>query len=754
MNRIAVTACVALGTFGVLSAALSGAQAAGKLASIQNERYLVVTLATPTLDQEVLPDLSDPGLNNVITVRFSSLLNPRDFIDPQNVVNQLTPKVEFLDSTFARLPGTPSVRRNVFTFSPLSPATPVLPQGQYTLNIKSSVRNTRGRLLNEGASDFTTSFTVGTDVYPPVLRKISPINGQSGIGLFQSVTATFNEPIDFASAVASVIVQDATTSPPTPIAGTYSLRRSGFDIEFKPDPCFGYPPKTTIQFVIQGVGYNFSTTPPTPLAKSALTDLFQNKFARDNGFQWTADPILAHVYNSPAGTYDENAGTFTMSFVTIGIKPPPVGLRPGGPQMGYPPIATPCSAPLFYAPDCYAAGNNFVYTTTSGLGEIDLRGYINSFNAGIGDFTAISILPNTPVRLGRPAGIVFDPRVIAPIANPNPPPALLIDSTTFHTFIYMVDERTATVAIVRSDNFKILGRITGFSSPKDVSITNDFGLSRTALYVSDFAAKAVVAVDLETIKVSFTGQPGAASPCQAIKDNQSGRAVITVGAGPSEVVADGLLYSRVMVCNTLDNSVSIIDPKRAKVLNNYQVGSNPISCDWVTFQFGTFRFAMIANQGGLVDPDGSASLYVNTPPLSSVYFNGLNQIRDGIENTFTDNVKNPTHVFGNSRWYDGSASSAPATFELSNTGGHTVLDFSIGTQGSVFGLSVVPTVFNTVDVGPNPSSSVLDAFYPMALQFTSVLGLGEVVGNDPARYVAPKGIQVPGCRRLYNCMTN
>src|SRR5499426_4569584 len=99
MNRIAVTACVALGTVGVLAAAMSGASAGGKDATIYAERDLVVTLVTPTINQEVLSDLSDPGLNNVITVRFSSLLNPRDVIDTQNVVNQLSAKVEFLDAT-------------------------------------------------------------------------------------------------------------------------------------------------------------------------------------------------------------------------------------------------------------------------------------------------------------------------------------------------------------------------------------------------------------------------------------------------------------------------------------------------------------------------------------------------------------------------------------------------------------------------------------------------------------------------------
>ena len=164
MNRVSVTACVALGTIGALAAAGSVARAGTKAKSIFTERNLFVTLVTPTVNQEVLSDLSDPGLNSVITMRFSSLLNARDVIDPQNVVNQLSPKYEFFDSTFARLPGTPSVRRNVFTFDPFSATTPVLPQGQFTLNVKSSVRNTRGRLLNNGTGDYSTTFTVGTDV--------------------------------------------------------------------------------------------------------------------------------------------------------------------------------------------------------------------------------------------------------------------------------------------------------------------------------------------------------------------------------------------------------------------------------------------------------------------------------------------------------------------------------------------------------------------------------------------------------------
>src|SRR5690348_14043162 len=93
MKRLAIACCAALGTVGTLAAAAAAmgtARAGGAKSSIFTERDLVVTLATPTVNQEVLADLSDPGLNYVITVRFSSLLNPRDVIDTQNVVNQLS----------------------------------------------------------------------------------------------------------------------------------------------------------------------------------------------------------------------------------------------------------------------------------------------------------------------------------------------------------------------------------------------------------------------------------------------------------------------------------------------------------------------------------------------------------------------------------------------------------------------------------------------------------------------------------------
>ncbi len=742
MNRIAVTACVALGTVGSLAAVMSGARADGKAASIYSERDLVVTLVTPTNNQEVLPDLSDPGLNNVITVRFSSILNPRDIIDNQNVVNRLSTKCEFLGSDFARLPGTPSVRNNIFTFDPFSVSTPVLPQGQYTLNMKASIRNTRGRLLNNGTADYSATFSVGTDIYAPVLREISPISGQTGIGLLQPIVATFNEPLDISSLIGTLFVQDASTNPPTGIVTYYSLARKGFDLVLTPDPCFGYPPKTNVQFIIQGQGAS------APATTSAVSDVFQNKFRRDPGLQWRVDPTIPTLYHSPNGDFDETNGQFKLAFQTKGIKPPPQGLKPGGPMMAYPPpYASPCAIQLWLAPSCEVSGNVVHYTTDNGLGEMDLRQYLVRFNQGITDYSLISILPNTPVRLGRLGGVTFDPRIIGP-GNGN---------SSFHTYIYAVDERTGTIEVIRSDNFKVLGRLAGFQSPRDVSVSTNSSGTSTTLYVSNFGANQLVGVDLEGITVSFTGQPGAPSPCDAIKDNTNNRAFITVGAGPTEVSADCYLQQRVMVCNSLENSISIVDVKTNKLLKTYEVGSNPVSCDWNTIRFGAIRIALVTNQGGLNDPAGSVSLFINSPPLGGGFL-GAGQTRDGVESTLTDGVKNPTHVWGNQKWIDppplaGTLTSVPIIWWVSNTGGNTALDLRLNISG-LFGLSVTPTTNATFTVGPNPSSTVMDPFYPNAIVFSSVIGTGSMTAANPNRSIAPVAIPVPGIRRLYNTFTN
>lgn len=747
MNRIWLAAGSALVVVGAAAAAATtDAQAKRRRGGDLNED-LVVTLVTPTTNQEVLPDLSDPGLNNVVTVRFSAPLRPGDFISNNNVFNRLAPAVEFLDSAFNRLPGTPIVTRNVFRFDPRTPANlGVLANGQYTLHIKSSARSRAGKLLNQGVRDWTTTFTVGTDIHAPVLRKISPINGQRNIGLNQRVIVSFNEPIDAASLLTTVSVNDVGTNPPTPILGPnfgtgVTTERNGFDVVFTPDPCFGYPPKTTIEFKMQGRPIPDPTLPATnpcnnPPAVAAVTDVFGNQFSRDAGLHWVKNPATG-FWDSPNGTYEDCTGSFRCQFETRGTTPAPVGFVPGSSQwVRY----NPCGLyNTVWSNRCDGVSYGFFYTTGTGLGEIDFFPVIAHFsNTSQMDFKRSTIIPNSPVRMGRPVGMMVDPRW---------------DALTLDTYLYVVDQRSASVLVVNARDLKVLGRLSGFSSPADVAIASDFsggqgGPTRVSMFVSDFGAQQVTAIDLSTITVSFSGQPGAATPCDSIKDNTKFRTTIAAGRGPAQIAADSYLNRRAMVVNSLDNSVTLINARERKFIKDYDVGGNPLSVDWTLWGFGGIDVAAITNQGGLTDQFGSVSMYLRAPPLQG----GLPpaaQTRDGIESTLTDGIKNPTHVWAMQEWANpATGNSSPQAFFVANTGGKTVLDLRVLIQGG-FGLLISFQANQEREVGFNPTKAMLDPYYPCQFLFACVAGEAQFVGMDFLRQIPGEGITVPGMRNIF-----
>jgi len=114
----------ALGTIGSCSRH-GRSQGGAKARSPADERFLVVTLVTPTAARRSA-DLSDPGLNNVITVRFSSYVNQRDIIESERREKPVV-EVEFMDATFLRLPGTPACARTVQVLAALG-TTPSCPR--------------------------------------------------------------------------------------------------------------------------------------------------------------------------------------------------------------------------------------------------------------------------------------------------------------------------------------------------------------------------------------------------------------------------------------------------------------------------------------------------------------------------------------------------------------------------------------------------------------------------------------------------
>lgn len=737
MNRIFLVGSIALATAGVLMTSQDHAEAA-KQRRFRGTKDLVVTLATPTTNQEVLTDLSDPGLNNRITIRFSSAIRRRDIIDNQNPFNRLTSKAEFFDSGFNRLPGNPRVRANVFTFDPLGDFNDfTLANGQYTLNLKRSIRNRRGRLLNKGERDFTTTFSVGTDRYPPVLRKISPINGQQNIGLNQRIVATFNEPVDPSSIISTITVQDASTNPPTLIpalgGGTgITLERNGFDVVFTPDPCFGYPPRSSIQMIIQG---RIVPTPanPNPTQPAAVTDVFGNLFERDPGGQWVPDPTITSQFNSPNGVFNEATGQFTLTFLTRGARPTPTGLIPGGSQNVSTAFALPCGTSSFFAPSCMAGGNFLFYNTGSGIGEASLQTFISRFNSGTTELGTLFVVPNSPVRVGNPVSMVVDPR---------------FDPVTLHTFLYVVDRRTSSVAVLDSRNLQVIGRFGGFAQARDISVGTDFGLARVTLFVSDFGSNQVAALDLSSIVVSFGGQPGAQSVCDAISDPTQNRIFTDTGRGPTSVSAETVILGDVMICNTLDNSVTVLNQRDLSLRGTHEVGSAPVDCDFSLDAFGGNKRALIVNQGGPRDPDGSVSVFYRGPGRALNLLIGGNQLLDGVQSTLTDGVKNPTNVWGNQQWaFDGLGRSIPQVWYVANSGGDTVLQITQGSAG-LFGAAIVANS-TPFEVGLNPTSALLDPFFPNAFVFAAVAGTGQIAGLDPARPLSAEYSLIPGVRRLF-----
>lgn len=698
------------------------------------EKELVVTLVTPTQGQEVLPDLSDPGLNGVVTIRFSSPPRPREVIDPLNTVNRLAGKVEFLDGRFSRVPGTARLRGAVLTIDPRTTnRAGVLEKGPYSLNLRSTIRNRRGRLLNRGVADVSTSFTVGTDVHGPTLRRISPLHGQAGAGRRQSIVATFDEPLAAVSVAGSAAVVDASTVPATPVPGAggsgFTLERGGFDLVFRPDPCFGFPPSTTIEITLRGAGTAWSG--PT------LTDRFGNPFSRGAAPGWSPDSAPG-TFRSALGTVDETTGLFRTAFRTRGAGPEPAGLPPGSPQFTLSPTSSPCAARVFFAPSCYATGMALIYTTSAGLGELSLVDFVNRFNQGVTDLSLVSILPRTPVPVGRVGGVAVDPRW---------------DPSDLHTLLYVVDQRSSAVLIVDSRTLRTIGRLTGFGRPRDLSVSTDLGLSRTTLWVSDFSASTLVGIGVQGLSVRAGAQPGAMSACDALTDDPRARLVVPTARGPTGVAADAFLRDRVAVACTLDDALTIVNVRDGKVLGNLAVGGAPVDVDWLMLGYGTYHAALVANQGGPADPMGSLSLYFRSQSLTPGRF-GAGQARDGIEATLTDEVRNPTRVWGNQQWLDPRTGSAlPLLWLVPNTGGETVIEVQLGVSG-LFGVTVQPSVAQTHRVGQNPTSATFDPFFPMGHLFAAVSGSGTVAGIDFARPAAPVEIRVPGVRELFTAYSH
>jgi hypothetical protein len=698
--------------------------ACGGGGSSGGEGDMVVVAVTPTNGQETLTDLSDPELGGQVTVKFSEVPDSNTMIDPTNAFNGLTPNVQVLNQGFVRVQGTPSVDKQsrAFTFAP---AGGLLTPNQYTLTVSHNVGTKAGHMLNSGIEDFSASWTVGPDIYNPVIRNTSPAPNQSDTPIYTPIVVTFNESLDPASVVLgqTVFIQDGGTNPPTQLLGTLQLKRDGFDMVFTPDPCTGMPPSTTIVVRMLGAG--------------------NTSFLKDRvGNALVGDP--------------NNANEVQFQFNTKGVKPLPNPLNlPGvwspriNPFTGWDAVAYAVTNRATYAFDV----SNVLRTFSSNLTtNPSLTVQVKQGNTGtVGEIWVVTItgvfvrrLPASSgfaavhgpyggdweAKLGQPGEAVVDWR---------------FDSVTGHSYIYQLDEADESVAIINSGTSKIEGHFRGVGTPKGISISGpgSTGLA-PVIYVSNYGQGTVTGIPVGTI---VPGLP----ICTAVKelqDDNKRRVYLTAGKNPSGVACEYFGLPIGAVTNQADNEVQFFDPATLAPLGNglgtvsqrFTVGESPIDVAFSGYDnFNNWLFAFIVNQGGEENPEGSVSLWWNSNTVVGLFRSNSGSITG----TLTDGVNVP-----------GRPTSDPLGFYcwLGNTAGSDVIKAQIVANGSGLGTNINLKTSISREVGPNPTRMTWTGNpQGLTLAFASLAGAGQVAVWERSSIIGPPDLYpVPGVNSVFS----
>jgi hypothetical protein len=683
---------------------------------------LIVLSATPTNGQETKNDLSDPELDNRITVKFTTTPARSTMIDDTNAFNGLTPYVQMLDQTFARVKGTPSIDPDTHAFL-FEPENSNLVNGQYTLTVSKFVTTPTGNLLNAGVEDFSTSFTVGTDVYPPVVRNTSPASNQSEVTLFNPIVITFNESLDPATCVLgqTVFVQDGGTNPPTQQNGTLLLKRDGFDLVFIPDPCTGLTPGTTI--VVRMLGTYDPTNPPAPLPSTPvyIKDKVGNGLVGDSAnnyevsFQFNTKgaqrlyPTFFGAMGSP------RIGLNNSSVAFVSSNKETIAFEMGGVRAEY--IVNFALNPIYVQQILATSGIPTIFT----VGGIPVAwAYVGSMG---GDFR---------IDFEKAGEAVIDWRV---------------DPLTLLTYIYQVDEGKEAV-IIADNSSKVQGKFKGLGTPKGIGISGPGAAGNNPfLYVTNYSQATLTGIPLGLI------QPGKniCTAVQELNDDASKRVYMQTGRNPSGVAAEYFGTAFGVVVNQADNEIQMFDLGTLKDFNHlgqgtlqktYQVGANPIDAGWSPpLNGGAIIFCYVSNLGDINEPNGSVSLWWNNTSLNGLF----NSLSGAVAATVTDGLTQP-----------GRPTSDPLRLQcwVPNTGSDDVSRLDIAIIGGFTGSAVSATVGLSKPLGLNPTSVTWTGYptgNPVELCFATLAGLGQVAVWEKSAAIGPVTyLQAPGCRYTYS----
>jgi hypothetical protein len=177
----------------------------------------------------------------------------------------------------------------------------------YTVVVTSSVSDLSGHKL---ASEFRSSF-VTRDETGPLVTAVSPLNNATNVALNSDVLVTFNEPLERAQTLSSVIILTFGAAPGTAVAGTVTLNEAGTVATFHPTSPLSdnttYTVKVTGQRDVVGnvqpavFTSSFSTVDQTPPVVDPLPI--------DGTRQGTLRPVITATY------IDVGSGINTASVV-------------------------------------------------------------------------------------------------------------------------------------------------------------------------------------------------------------------------------------------------------------------------------------------------------------------------------------------------------------------------------------------------------------------------------------------------------
>ncbi len=642
----------------------------------------IVRSITPTNGQETLPDLADPALGGHLTIRFGQPLRERRLLEALLVGDRDGPYLRFFDASLVAVRG--SATWDPLSFSLLfTPSPGAMPPGQYTLVLSRRLLFGRHLRLNWGVEDFTSSWTVGPDAYPPRLLGTSPARNQVGGPRFADIVLSFNESLDPVTVLQgqTVEVEDASYDPPRPIPGALLLKRDGFDVVFRPDPCVGFPPATTVRVRLGAAG--------------------------------GLGPIRDRKGNAFEG--------FSYEFRTAGDAPfpDPVAVpRPGSPLAGLPGSAV------------FAATANAVVALDVGPAYEDLDP-----GAGPRPERVQRVAPGNPAGIDyrapleaavrRAAEVVVDPR---------------FDPTTLQTFLYVLDEEKARVAVVQSGTGVVEGWINLGGHPRGLGISAIGARGEPpALFVSEFRYGTITRIPLGKIL------PGV-SACEPIVDlnvDRSLRGAFSVGRGPIGVACSPDPETGLgVVCNSLDGTITVFRTRPPEVcpmpweLATYPAGPGPFEASWGAASAGG-SFLWVVGAAGAHDRDGSVNLWWTGPPGGGARPAGL--VSAG---TLPEGIRRPGRPFADP--------TAPDRCFVPETDGTSIAVLEWPTGTPVPSPTAPPRIARRLEVGLRPASFTRDA-RAGRLGLVALPDSGQVAVLDlEAPTQTPVLLSIPGVRGVFS----